>query len=365
MTLLTDLLFGAGGNVPEGQPATLNGLLWGVDPDPSPIDPATQQEILPLHFVRWAGGNVEGGNAYEITMNASELDHLSDGLDGMELYVVGTVITRSGTGLLETKAGTDILEASGVQTRIPAHATARLPRRTNGLYRSQSLTCTYNATTTSTVLGMRLTVLGVPGLAIGDVESNKEVLEAIGRQVSDLSLNLLHDLRPGTVTPTWGEVADSVVGLSDAGNSGSFQLANAVSMTYSHRLARSNYGFGGKFIFVRLPRNSNTSEYRLRRSHDFTDGRDPFVDYQTLNSMHPLGFSGVYDYYQSPSFVGDWVTYQLEKSDAGTHIGTTEYLGNLDRAKVLASLGLPADLSGKGGQIIQIKEDATGFEFVS
>ena len=319
--------------------------------------------VIPLAYERWAGGVVENGNSYEIDMNVSDVGFTVDGIDGLDLFVVGSIFIDGGGGIIDVFRASDRVASKTVHNRQTIQAIGKLDRNAAGQYAAGALKARFTASSSTTVIGMRLSLVAYPGFGAGDVAGNTQHALANTTRLDHLSLNLLHDLRPGDETPEWGEVASGFMGLAAKGTSGSFALSDAVSQTYTRRLGRSNYGFSGKFINVRLPRNSNTSQYRVRRYHDFDDGRTPYADYQPISEFYVLGFSGNFDYYQSHSFVPDWVTYQLENASAGTHIGTTSYEGNVLQAKVLEALGLPTDLSAVAEQIIQVKADGTGFEF--
>ena len=296
---------------------------------------------IPIVFKRWDGGVVENQNAYEIDMNISNAPIIDDGIDGMDLYVIATIIIDGGGGILDVLQAENRIASRTVHNRQPIKAFAKIGRNNAGQYAAAAIKAKFTASSQTTVLGMRCSLLAIPGFGVGEIADNTAAILLNSGRLDNWAENLLHDLKPGNTIIDWNEVADVVLGLSTAGNAGSFSLASAIALTYTHRLGTSSYGFGGKWTYARIPSGANPAHYRLRRFHNLTNGITPYYDYEHLTNMYPLGNSGAFDYYQSHDFVGDFVEYSMEVTTS-SHSGTTTYSGNLVKQKVLDAADIPA-----------------------
>ena len=168
------------------------------------------------------------------------------------------------------------------------------------------------------------------GVANPFTASDKERLDnASGGQESLHALSVLQgktdDLQAGTPSTGWSDITNVSQGGLAVRSGAAFDLASARVATYSS----SPSGPAGKYLGVRLPKGTNKGQARVI----LTSG-DSLNYTLSVTSFHPLGSSGLWDYYGEDIQLGTYVaTLTLQLTGNAAHVGSSTFSGNLTQEK--------------------------------
>ena len=206
-------------------------------------------------------------------------------------------------------------------------------------------------------------------VAQDDSTLTKQRLEALEAKTSDL--------QAGRDSTGW-------VNANTESQGGIYSSSSSQSLTQVKALTDNQWNFNlnsgiGAHLSVRIPRNEDAGKYQVR----FISRGNTTFD-EALTGFSFLGADDDWKYYSELHVIGgDIASLTLRVTGSAAHIGTSTFSGNLEKDKVIASVGsggittslldsatterllpAPTDSSDDGGKFAALKADGTGYELV-
>jgi len=138
------------------------------------------------------------------------------------------------------------------------------------------------------------------------------------------------DLHAGSPSTGWSDTTASSQGGITQARPDPANAAAAAALEGWAQARQATFGYHG---VVRVPAAADPQQYRVEFAPAGGAART-----DTLNHWHDLGVAGSWRYYTGPSLAGSQ-TVTLQATGSAAHVGTSRYVGELDRGKIADAAG--------------------------